>query len=169
MATTADKPEKVKKVMTPEQLEKLKIARERALEVRRKNAEEKKLIKELAVTEKERVITEVKEKLYSIKKPPVARLTGPEPKVEIIEPDPEPIKPKTEKKKIVIEQHSSDDENDHEVVYIRKKKDQSPSSGVVPQNLVTQATMPHQLPPRPSPYQKHYDTMFGRHPNSHRF
>lgn len=166
MADNTPKPEKVKKVMTPEQLEKLKIARERALEVRRKNASEKALIKELAVTEKERVITEVKEKLYSLKpKAPDQK----EPKVEIIEPDAcALVKVKKEKKKIVIEQHSSDDENDHEVVYIRRKKE--PSSGVIPQNIVTQATQPiHQLPPRPSPYQKHYDTMFGRNPNSQRF
>ncbi len=156
---------KPKKVMTPEQLEKLKVARERALEVRRKNAEDKKLIKELAVTEKEKVITEVKQKLYKLKEP------VPEPKVEIIEPEPAPApekKPKKEKKKIVIEQHSSDDENDHEVVYIRKKKEPA-TSGVVPQNVVTQATQPHQLPPRPNPYQRHYENMFGRTPNSHRF
>ena len=158
----ADNIQKPKKVMTPEQLEKLKVARERALEVRRKNAEDKKLIKELAVTEKEKVITEVKQKLYKLKEPVPA-----EPKVEIIEPEPEPIKVKKEKKKIVIEQHSSDDENDHEVVYIRKKKENT--SGVVPQNIVTQATTPHQLPPRISPYQKHYDTMFVLNPNSHRF
>jgi hypothetical protein len=158
---------KPKKVMTPEQLEKLKVAREKALEVRRKNAEDKKLIKELADTEKQKVISEVKEKLYKlkepVKEPPAIKQ---EPKVEIIEADP-PKADRNQKKKIVIEQHSSDDENDHEVVYIRKKKE--PTSSVVPQNIITQATQPiHQLPPRPNPYQRHYETMFDRNPNFRR-
>ena len=53
--------EPVKRQFSPEHLEKLKIAREKALAVRQKKASEKKLEKELATKEHEQKMETIKE------------------------------------------------------------------------------------------------------------
>ena len=103
--------EKVKKTLSPEQLERLKVAREKALAVRQTNAKNKALEKELATAEKEQHLNTVKERLAKVKS--VA------PKIEV-QPDSEPesepeivrVKPKKpiKKKKIVIVEDSESEE-----------------------------------------------------------
>ena len=109
--------EKVKKTLSPEQLEKLKVAREKALSVRQNNAKNKALEKELATAEKEQHLNNVKEKLAKVKAPKQEP-----PKIEIVESEPESepeivrvkSKKKTKKKIVIVEDSDTDEDiGDH--------------------------------------------------------
>lgn len=107
---------KVKRILTPEHLEKLKISREKAIAARVKMGIETKLKKELKNAEHEAGISEVKQKLQKLKEPP-------QPVISSSEED-EPVvikkKPKKKKKVVVIEQTDSDEEQT--IVYVKKPK-----------------------------------------------
>ena len=155
--------EKAKKTLTPEKLEKLKVAREKALLVRQENAKNKALEKELVNVEKEKHITEVKEKLAKVKEKP------------IIEEEPEVIikktKAKPKKKKIVIvEDSDTDEEEQHQVIYVKRKKDVKlpephlhppPEQEVKPVQVFQrrQQVIEQQ---NDDPYQRHYEAIFNQ-------
>jgi len=154
--------EKVKKTLSPEQLEKLKVAREKALSVRQTNAKNKALEKELATAEKEQHLTEVKEKLAKVKAPkqeaPVIVIES-----EQDEPEPEQVvvkKKKKVKKKIIVVEDSETDEEQQQVIYVKKVKAKSVSP---PVEIVVPVSTP--LPVKETiidPYAKQYNSIFGR-------
>ncbi len=162
----SDKP---KKTLSPEQLEKLKVAREKALSVRQTNAKNKALEKELATAEKEQHLNTVKEKLAKVKAPKQEA-----PKIEI-QPDSEPEsepevivrkKKSTKKKKIVIVEDSDTDEEQQQVIFVKRKKEPA-TAALLPEPVPTQVFKPPpQQPQRPDAHQIRYDAMFnppGRH------
>ena len=150
--------EKPKKVLSPEQLEKLKVARERALEVRQTNAKNKALEKELATAEKEQHLNTVKEKLAKVKAPVKVEI---EPDSEPETPEPETVVVKKSKKKkpkkIVIVEDSESDDEQQQVIFVKRKKEP------VTQPVPVPAAPPKA--PTPSqdddPYQRHYNAIFG--------
>jgi len=154
--------EKPKKTLSPEQLEKLKVARERALAVRQENAKNKALEKELATAEKEQHLNTVKEKLAKVKAPP---------KIEVVESEPESepevvvrkAKSKPKKKKIIVVEDSESDEEQQQVIFVKRKKDPV-ALPPAPQEQVPHQVFKQQAPPKPSPvddpYQRHYNAMF---------
>lgn len=134
---------KEKRVLSPEHLEKLKISREKALAVRQKRAQEKKLEKELATKEHEIKIDNIKERLEDISKP----------KKKVVKPDSdtesetaEPIvvkrsvKSKKKPKKIVIVEDSDTDEEQQQVIFVKRKKEPLP----VPQQIQERIQQPVQ-------------------------
>jgi len=128
--------EPVKRQFSPEHLEKLKIAREKALAVRQKKASEKKLEKELATKEHEQKMETIKEKLGEISKPKKKSEPKPAPEPES-EPESEPeviIKKKTKKKakKIVIVEDSDTDEEQQQVIFVKRTKDRNVVSAPIP-------------------------------------
>jgi hypothetical protein len=156
---------KPKKQMSPEQLEKLKVAREKALSVRQANAKNKALEKELANAEKEQHLNTVKEKLAKVKTPKQEP-----PKIEI-QPDSEPedepevivkrTKKPAKKKKIVIVEDSDTDEEQQQVIFVKRKKE--PVTERVPEPAPVQTQVFKQAPPppqRPDINQMRYDAMF---------
>jgi hypothetical protein len=118
------KPEKKKKVMTEEMLEKLKVAREKAAQVKRAAKLEKdKVQQDLVAKEKEKRLAKMKDK---VEKQYIDLDEKPAPK-EPLEEQLEVIKkPKKPKKKVVIMHNSSDSDSDSDsqtqVIYIPKKK-----------------------------------------------
>ena len=109
---------KAKRVMTPEALEKLAIARQKAHEARRVQGAKTREVKANAL----------KERLAKIE--PVKPEPAPEPE-PAAEPKPEPEPPKTKpkpkpkpkpKKKLVIMHDSDESDNDTQIIYIPKKK-----------------------------------------------
>ena len=172
--------EKPKKILSNLQLEKLKIAREKALTVRQTNAKNKSLEKELLFAEKEKHILEVKEKLAKVRNPASAVIgerlgenianKKKEQKV-IIEPDSEPEsepeiivkKKKKIKKKIVIVEDSDTDEEQQQVIFVKRKKDnplkaiQQPTPETVPHQVFKQPPPP---PQQEDPYQNQYNSLF---------
>ena len=149
VATKLTKKGQKPRTLTPEHLEKLKIARAKAREVQIKNTELRKLEREnkahekaddkvkreKAIKEKNKEIKDAlgvvkveKNKKVSIKEPePQAEsIPLPEPEEESEE-DPEPVKvvkkKKPKKKPVVIVEASSDSESDDgQVIYIKRKK-----------------------------------------------
>ena len=127
--TNSDKTEKPKRHMTEEMLEKLKLAREKALEKRRELAAIRKMERELQLKEKEEKVEGIKAKHSKM------NVTESEPKSEPdSDSDPEPIQPevvkqtKRKKKKkapIVIVEDSSSDE-DSNVVYVKRRSKPKP-------------------------------------------
>jgi len=101
-----------KKTLSAEKLKQLELARLKANEVRKANAELKQKEQALKVLEHSQRVKEVETKLKSLK-----TKSEPEPERE-----PPPPTPKREKKKkiVYVEESSSDDEP--EVVYIKKPK-----------------------------------------------
>ncbi len=155
---------KPKKQLSPEQLEKLKVAREKALAVRQTNAKNKALEKELENAEKEQHLNTVKEKLAKVKAPKQEP-----PKIEI-QPDSEPEsepeiivrkKKPAKKKKIVIVEDSDSDEEQQQVIFVKRKKDnliQRPApTESVPQQ-VFKTSVPHSG--SLDIHQMRYDAMF---------
>lgn len=157
---------KPKKTLSSDQLEKLKVAREKALSVRQTNAKNKALEKELISAEKEQHLNTVKEKLAKVKAPKQEA-----PKIEI-QPDSEPEsepeiivkrKSKPKKKKIIVVEDSDTDEEQQQVIFVKRKKDnplqpiQRPAPEPVPQQVFKAP------PPQPQAsdiYQQRYDAMF---------
>jgi len=171
----ADKP---KKTLSTEQLEKLKVAREKALAVRQNNAKNKALEKELVTAEKEKHYLEVKEKLAKVKDPSSAVMgerlqpkKEKEPTKVVIEPDSEPEsepeiivkKKKKTKKKIVIVEDSDTDEDQQQVIFVKRKKD-NPLKPIQQPEQVPHQVFKQQPPPVPAqnddPYEQHYNSIF---------
>jgi len=156
---------KPKKILTPEQLEKLKVAREKALAVRQDNAKDKALVKELAQAEKTQHITEVKAKLSKIKEVPKVVQVESEPEDE---PEPEPVvkvKKVKKKKKIMIVEDSDSDDEQQQIIYVKKMKQVPKTELPVP--VVVPETKPVSVPvPEPTqdddPYQNHYNSLFNQ-------
>ena len=118
------KPEKKKKVMTEEMLENLKVAREKAAQVKRAAKLEKdKVQQDLVAKEKEKRLAKMKDKVekqyIDLDEKPVSKEPLEE-QVEVMK------KPKKPKKKVVIMHDSSDSDSDNDshtqVIYIPKKK-----------------------------------------------
>lgn len=142
---------KPKKVMSELQLEKLKIAREKAAQVKKAaRAEKDKLEAELREKEKAKRLAKLEEK---VKKSHIDLDDKPIPKEEPL-PLEEQIevirKPKKTKKKIVVMHDSgSDSDSETQVIYIPKKKSTKPKE------------QPLEQPPPPQ--------QFGYNPNIKRF
>jgi NADH dehydrogenase/NADH:ubiquinone oxidoreductase subunit G len=169
--------QKPKKTLSADQLEKLKVAREKALTVRQTNAKNKALEKELATAEKEQHLNTVKEKLAKVKATGNAdggatlRSKQEAPKIEVVESEPESepeivvkrTKKPSKKKKIVIVEDSDTDEDQQQVIFVRRKKDnplqpiQRPAPEPVPQQVFKQAPSE---PQHPDINQMRYDAMF---------
>lgn len=155
---------KQKRQLSPEQLEKLKVAREKALAVRQNNAKNKALEKELANAEKEQHLNTVKEKLAKVKG--TAQPKQEAPKIEIVESDPEeepevivkkkPKQPK--KKKIVIVEDSESDEEQQQVIFVKRKKEPVVSQPVEAPPQPKPIPIPQQ---QEDPYARHYNAIFG--------
>jgi len=119
---------------SPEKLEMLKLAREKAYAIRAEQRELKDkelLVKQL---ERERREKEVNSKLKELGKPElVVKTKTAEPKPEPIpeqKPEPEPevikvVKPVKNRKKIIIEESSSSEDDEPEIVFRRVKKSSS--------------------------------------------
>ena len=155
--------EKVKRTLSPEQLERLKVAREKALAVRQTNAKNKALEKELATAEKEQHLTEVKEKLAKVKAPKQEA-----PKIEVVESEedePQIVVKRTKKpakkKKIVIVEDSESDEEQQQVIFVKRKKETERVPVVESIAERQQVFKPAPPPPQhPDANQMRYDAMF---------
>jgi len=168
LSNKAEPSEKPKKTLSSEQLEKLKVAREKALSVRQENAKNKALEKELATAEKEQHLNTVKEKLAKVKAPKQEA-----PKIEVqadSEPESEPEvivkKKKPKKKKIVIVEDSESDEEQQQVIFVKRKKD-NPLKAIqepvqVPQQVFAKPPIKVKAEEDDDPYQRHYNAIFGR-------
>ena len=114
---------KTKKTRTPEQLEVLSKAREKALQIRKENAKLRQAEKQI---EKDK-----KSKELMMRKQKVAEYNSPK---EISDPEPEPEPPKEikriskefqkkkEKKKKIIYVEESSESEEEEIVYVKKSK-----------------------------------------------
>ena len=100
---------KPKKVRSPEQLEVLKKAREKALEIRRENAKLRRAEKEIQRREKENKLNDRKEKVAKYEQETVAKA----PRIK-------------KKKKVVYESESSESEEEEVVPKKKKKKPKEP-------------------------------------------
>lgn len=115
------KPEKKKKIMTEEMLEKLKVAREKAAQVKRAAKLEKdKVQQDLVAKEKEKRLAKMKDKVekqyIDLDEKPVSKEPL-EAEVDLVR------KPKKPKKKVVVMHDSgSDSDSDCQVIYIPRKK-----------------------------------------------
>ena len=166
---------KPKRTMTPEMLEKLSVAREKAMIVRRQIKAEKdaKELEDLpAKLERQ---AKIKEELAKPKEPkpefrkkkevpipehnPVMDTPDDSEASEVEEPPPPPPKTKKSKKKVVVVEESSSDEEEY--IYIPKRKPrgvpQNPKAKYVPSEKVTPAAsvenyqidLPWEAPPQP--------------------
>jgi len=158
------------RVLTPEQLEKLKIARARAREVQIKNTELRKLERENQADDKAKREKAIKEKNKEIKdalgvvkveknKKVTLKVSEPHatspPEEDIIseeEEEPEPVKPikkKKPKKKpvVIVEASSSSESDDSQVIYIKrkKKKDKVSEPPQQPMQMYTEPEIPKRM------------------------
>lgn len=177
VATKLTKKGQKPRTLTPEHLEKLKIARAKAREVQIKNTELRKLEREnkahekaddkvkreKAIKEKNKEIKDAlgvvkveKNKKVSIKEPEPESIPLPEPEEESEEDiTPEPVKvvkkKKPKKKPVVIVEASSDSESDdNQVIYIKRKKKKDKverNETLVEQPLPLQPELPKRMYP----------------------
>jgi len=148
---------KEKRVLSPEHLEKLKVSREKALAVRQKRAEEKKLEKQLATKEHEIKIDNIKERLEDISKPkkvvkPPDSDTDSEASVVV-------KKKKKKPKKIVIVEDTDSDDEQQQVIFVKRKKEPSAPIPVVAPVIAPVAPPEPQVSRRRDPneiYAEHY-------------
>lgn len=147
------KPEKKKKTMTPEMLEKLKLAREKAAQVKRaartaKTEKENEIKEKVKKEQLEKMEKKVRNSMIDLSvddKPATPKSESLEEQVEIMR------KPKKPKKKVVVMHDSgSDSDSETQVIYIPKKKSSKPKAEEKP------------LEP-PTQYQ------FGFHPNQKKY
>ena len=119
-----------RKTLTPEQLEKLAIAREKAMKVKAEMMEKRRAL--TSEQQKEAKIEDLENKIEKVKKTRPKKAAPPEPVLEDIpededdEPEPEPVKPKPKskpKKKpiVVVEESDSDSDDASNVVYIKRR------------------------------------------------
>jgi hypothetical protein len=138
------KPEKKKKVMTPVMLEKLKLAREKAAQVKKAAREEKeKVQQELIVKEKAKRLAKMEEKVkksfidLDSSSPPLPDETHQEPQPKEPQPkesqslpekaEPPTVKSKKSKKKVLVMHDSgSDSDSDTQVIYIPRRRSDKP-------------------------------------------
>tara|TARA_R100000935_G_scaffold15780_1_gene31582 strand:+ start:6575 stop:7057 length:483 start_codon:yes stop_codon:yes gene_type:complete len=141
-----EKPSKVKKTRSPEQLEVLAKARAKAMEVRKANAELRKQEKDIEKAEKEQKLKERKAKVDKYNKPVVEQEDYVEPIV---------IKKKAPKKKkiIVVEESDSESSDEEEVVIVKKKK-----KPIVRTETIRQPVP--QIDQRKLKAQKNYNTLY---------
>jgi hypothetical protein len=119
--------EKRTRQMTPELLEKLALARQKANEKRTENAKLKKMEKELKVKEQQTKAQEIKENYE--------KATTPEEPEEEPEPDPEPVQKPVKKKQtkkpkkpiVIVEESESDESEDEQVIYIKRSQTKKPA------------------------------------------
>ena len=142
-------PPKEKRVFTPEHLEKLRIAREKALVVRQKKAQEKLLIKniekEIVTKTHEIKLDNVKTKLDKLVKPPPVVESETESEPEII------VKKKKKKKskKIVIVEDSDSDDEQQQVIFVKRTKPTLQQIPIQPQPQPQPQIQQPQPPQRP--------------------
>ena len=151
---------KTKKTRTPEQLEVLSKAREKALQIRKENAKLRQAEKQI---EKDK-----KSKELMMRKQKVAEYNNPK---EISEPEPEPEPPKEikriskefqkkkEKKKKIIYVEESSESEEEEIVYVKKSK---PKARELPQQPLE--PQPKALPKSKGQmnYEQIYKNTFGK-------
>ena len=124
-----EKEQKPKRVLSPEQLEKLKVAREKALKVRQENAEQRKKEKDLKKLEKQAKQKEIEEKLMNYQETPQLERAEPTPEPEEEPEETTPVKkPKKKPKKpiVIVEESDSSESEDEQVVYIKRAKGRRP-------------------------------------------
>ena len=167
--------EKKKRTMTPEMLEKLAVAREKAMVVRRQIKAEKdaKELEELPAKLEQKAKIKAELNLPKEPKPefrtkkkevpipeanPVMDSPDDSEPSEVDEPPPPPVKTKKKKKIVVVEESSSDEET---YVYVPKRRPkgepQNPKAKYVPSKKVTpapsvenyQIDLPWDRPPEP--------------------
>jgi len=121
---------KVKRIMTPDQLENLRKAREKANAVRRENADLRRMERETKIIEKMAKEKEIKEKYGKVKEPkkepepapvPQPEESSSEEEQEVVVKKKKVIK-KPKKKKVIYVDSSDDSSSEEEVVYKKKKK-----------------------------------------------
>ena len=151
---------KTKKTRTPEQLEVLSKAREKALQIRKENAKLRQAEKQI---EKDK-----KSKELMMRKQKVAEYNSPK---EISDPEPEPEPPKEikriskefqkkkEKKKKIIYVEESSESEEEEIVYVKKSK---PKARELPQQPLE--PQPKALPKSKGQmnYEQIYKNTFGK-------
>ena len=154
---------KTKKTRTPEQLEVLSKAREKALQIRKENAKLRQAEKQI---EKDK-----KSKELMMRKQKVAEYNNPK---EISEPEPEPepkeikriskefqkkVEIKKEKKKKIIYVEESSESEEEEIVYVKKSK---PKARELPQQPLE--PQPKALPKSKGQmnYEQIYKNTFGK-------
>ena len=140
-----EKPVKAKRVMSPEALEKLALARKKAFEVKTANAKvraenKKVLVKQITEEHQEAVNTKLKEKIKKSIKPTLSVKEV----VEEEEEEPPVVKKSVKKKKkkpvvVIEESDSSSDDDNSNVIYIKRRSKKPPAQ--------TQAEPPAQTQP----------------------
>jgi hypothetical protein len=153
---TLNKNGKPRKQLSPEALEKLAKARQRANAIR-----------------KDVSIQKLEEKVEKMKVGTPQDITEPQQDIggnEIEEPEVkvEKIKKKNKKKPQIIVEQSSDDDDEFEtndrVIFVKRvtrKKKEKESEPVPPPVMRQEADIPPDVPkPKPNPLQRHYDAMF---------
>ena len=150
-----DKPKRTRK-MTPETLEKLKVAREKAREAQQAKKKITKMEKEIVVKEKQQKIDKITKKHKELTLPK----EEPEPEEPKEEPKEIPVKKEKKKKKkpivIVQEDSSSSSDEDQNVIYIKrrskKKVEKSENIPIQPREPPREITPPlvrRQIPHNP--------------------
>ena len=116
---------KTKKTRTPEQLEVLSKAREKALQIRKENAKLRQAEKQIEKDKKSKELLARKQKVEEYNNPKET----PEPEPVEIEPETPKVvkritkeKPKKEKKKKIIYVEESSESEEEEIVYVKKSK-----------------------------------------------
>ena len=173
---------KKKRTMTPEMLEKLAVARAKAMEVRRQLKAEKdaKELEELPAKLEQKAKIKAELEKPKAKKPETrTQKTIPEDNPVMDSPDtdsddysvdfiePPPVKQKKKKKQIVVVEDSSSD--DEQYIYVPKRRTkgvpQNPKATYVPEEHITPAqsvqdySVPPQPPPPPQPRQPTYNEL----------
>jgi len=110
---------KVKKTRSPEQLEVLAKAREKALQIRRENAELRKAEKDIDKEEKATKLKERRNKVENYNKQKSSQL---EEVPEVARKEPSKIKSKKPKKKVLIIEESESESEEEEVIVVKKPK-----------------------------------------------
>ena len=150
--TQTTKPKRTR-TMTPEALERLKVAREKAAQVKRAaRAEKDKIEQDLKEKEKARRLAKMQEKVEKDLDEKPATLSSSSATLE--------DRPKNRKKKPVVIMHNSDSdssEGETQVIYIPKKRSNKPKNApakdVLPQEQqlppIQIGYAPRSMPPRP--------------------
>tara|TARA_R100000541_G_scaffold49430_1_gene56591 strand:+ start:6231 stop:6812 length:582 start_codon:yes stop_codon:yes gene_type:complete len=125
-----EKPVKAKRIMSPEALEKLALARKKAFEVKSANAKiraENKKVLVKQITEEQEVATKEKIK-KSIKPKPIKQVKEvvEEEEEEEDEPIVKKVVKKKKKKQVVIVEESSSSDDESNVVYIKRRSSKKP-------------------------------------------
>jgi len=149
---------KEKRILTPEHLEKLKIARVKALAVRQKKASEKNLEKnlgkELLVAEHLNKVETHKEKITDLSKPKKVDSDTESDDIPVIK-----KKKKLKKKIIVVEDTDSDDEQ-QQVIYVKRTK---PVLNEIPKELPIQQPVPPPVAEPPISIRRNPDQIYAEH------